>query len=256
MIVQCPACRALVTVSTLVKLDDEDGVARVGVPCVECGATSPLVVDDARPREGSSERARPSTPSRTPGVESSVTETSRESASAQSDGAPAPTSTSLAPSIASALARVLDDADRALTSAEPDARREIGRIRTQIVDGLHALGERWESKDAHKVVVGEAARQGELAFLGQCYRAITLARPDDKGAVVGRDLVLAHAMATMSATSGDGDQLQATAKKVRAVAMVLGALALAATLAFLVKSVGATIAEFGLDGAPSSDTHE
>jgi len=265
VIVQCPACRALVAVTALVKLDDDGGAPHVGVPCAECGAISPLVVGPAAAMAASASpsSSAPLAPAVPPPASVHASAPTPTTPGAANDDAAAPSTppstsppSSLAPPIAPTLARVLDEATRALASAESDVQAAAARARTSLVDGLTALGDRWESKDAHKALVGEAARQGELAFLGQCYRAISLARPDDKGAVVGRDLVLAHAMATMSTSVGDSDALLATAKKVRTVAVVLGAIALVATLAFLIKSVGESIAELGLGGASSSGAPE
>lgn len=251
MIVQCPACRALVGVTAFVRVtDDESGTSHAGIRCSECHATTTLPFADTSD-EGAPSRAAPSSSSRVVVVEASesrapASEGDSAVAPATKEGTAAPTG-ALHHVVVRALSTVLVDVTPTSADAgdEGDGGADPGSFaplvdatRKRLVDALLALGDRWEQKDAHKGIVGEAARVDELAFLGQCYRAVVLAKPNDVGATAGRDLVIAHAMATMSGGVRESDGVVVAAKQVKVFALAAAAVILFIAVAFMLRHMG------------------
>jgi len=275
LIVQCPACRALVRVTELVRAADDDGEGtflHAGFVCSDCRVTTflPLL---AAPRLAETAGEHPVVSRVAKDLHAPVDAVSVDGPARTDEGKTAAVDEPVAAPTTSAhetasVARPFDTIARALsvlldenrrsdvsTTAGADGETEVLEARPhdarqRLVDALLALGDRWDSKDAHKGVVGEATRSDELAFLGQCYRAVIVARPDDKGATVGRELVLAHAMATMNTGQRDGDDLMATAKRMKAAAIAVGVIFLVVALAFMLRHMTAALTE--LNGAAAS----
>lgn len=166
MIVQCPACRALVDVASA-SVDVEQ--RRAGLQCSACGAVTWL------------------------GEGAPVVDTSA------SAPAPSPPVAATAPLVSAAPVSAPAASSQALSEEQQAA--IAGRVEAiDVVDAEElkadfiALLQQWDDEDAHKKMIQRGLLAGQLAVVGQGYRAVLEVREDDARAEQGRDRVLAAAM--------------------------------------------------------------
>lgn len=159
MIVQCPACRALVDVERAVV---DRGDPRAGLRCSACGVLTWLPAESedteeaptAAPRVGSKDA---------PGV---------------------------APEAATEVDPKLEEAVLGLPPTSP--------AEEAIVDGLRALLPRWHDAEAHRKLLQRAHAADSLPALGVRYRRVLEALPGDEPARRAQQEILGLALATFN----------------------------------------------------------
>ncbi|MBI1946098.1 MAG: hypothetical protein HYS27_10400 [Deltaproteobacteria bacterium] len=181
LIFQCPACRALVGAA---RAELQPG--RAGLRCAACGAVAWLpeagaageahVVDvEAEPRVAP--------PRELPAASGALV--------VAAPSAPAPATIMAGPFDAELRARL-----RERLAALPPS----GGAQEELAAAFVELLDTWQGEAAHKALLRRASAAGELAFVGQRYRAVLDVAPNDAAARRAQEEVLALAMATMSAT--------------------------------------------------------
>lgn len=213
LIAQCPNCRALVMVSAIV-VDGStasDGSPRAGLSCSACGAVSWL------PQLVSSSSSASSAPS-TAGLPSLA-----------SLSAPAP---ELVPAMlppSTALVMPAAPTTALATSFDPETLTKVrARFTIEPNEGQGHLADRfeklldgqWANEAEHKVLLKAAAAAGELAFVGNRYRAVLDVVRDEPRARAAQQELLTLAMATMS-TQRSNDALDKTPGSGKLVLAVL-----------------------------------
>lgn len=165
MIVQCPACRALVAVSSVVL-----GEGKAGVRCGECGEVSWLV--------GEQEQSH------------SQTEGQRQTESQRQTEGQSQTESQSQPQTQSLPL----EAVRERLSALP----EPGEGAAFVVEGFEGLLGCWDDHAEHKKLVQQASLAGQLPALGVRYRAVLEVCRDEPMARRAQQEILALAMATLA----------------------------------------------------------
>jgi hypothetical protein len=220
LIAQCPNCRALVMVSAIV-VDGStasDGSPRAGLSCSACGAVSwlPQLVS-------SSSAALSSSSSAVSTALPSLASLAAPSSTPELVPAMLPPSTALVMPAAptTALAASFDPETltkvRARFTIEPnEGQGHLAERFEKLLDG------QWANEAEHKVLLKAAAAAGELAFVGNRYRAVLDVVRDEPRARAAQQELLTLAMATMSTQrSNDAlDKSPGSGKLVLAVLVV------------------------------------
>lgn len=215
LIFQCPTCRALVGAS---QVQVQPG--RAGLACAACGATAWL--PDAAHGSARVVDVEPTVaPAPPPGLPSPST-----AMVLAPPTAPAPMTTSTAASTLDADVRAR--VRRQLTELPPqnDAQHELAAAFDTLLDA-------WPGEPAHKALLKRASGAGELAFVGQRYRAVLEAAPGEPAARRAQEEVLTLAMAAMAATRDLGalvDDKAAKGKRQALYATIIAAAFLAVVL--------------------------
>jgi hypothetical protein len=205
LVFQCPSCRALVGAVAA-----ELQAGRAGLRCEACGAVAWLP-DSARTGEARvvdvEPAARAAAPRELP--PSSVALVVASPATPVSSGATGAFS-------ADALARLRER----LASMPPpsDPQRDLAAAFERL------LGT-WEGEAGHKELLKRASGKGELAFIGQRYRAVLDVVPNDAAARRAQGEILTLAMGALSATRDLGAIANDPATRVRRRNLVLSVLA-------------------------------
>lgn len=205
LIYQCPACRALVGVDRA-----ELQPTRAGLHCEACGAVAWL--PDAQSR--SEARVVDVEPTARPTAPRELLPSAGALVVAAPSAPAAPTGE--ARFGADTLARLRDKLASLPAPTEPQ--RELA------TDFEQLLGS-WEGEAGHKALLKRASSAGELAFIGQRYRAVLDIVPQDERARRAQGEVLTLAMAAMSATRDLGalaiDPAEKTRRRTLAASLVL-----------------------------------
>ena len=175
MIVQCPACRALVVVERLLRADDDE--ARAGLRCSACGEVSwlPLVHAQEAPDEVEPEQA-PEEAAPLPPV------------AAQNERAQQPAGTKGTGMSAHDIDRVIEEIAQLAEVAEEEE---------DLAEAFIELLDQWDDEAQHKKLIKRAALEDRLAFVGLRYRAVLTVRPDDPVATRAQEEILVSAMSTL-----------------------------------------------------------
>lgn len=184
MIVQCPACRALVDVRTVSVEAD-----RAGLRCSACEVTSWLPAAEAPDDVGAQAAAEPDNGATPQGDTHAVSAPPPPSSPPPgSPPSPPPTAVPAPAGLRAALARL-----------------EVAEAGEPIRQDLIALLDRWDDEASHKALIQRASLSDSLAVVGQGYRVVLEHRKDDAMAVRGRDLVLTTAMASLTPSNDAGE---------------------------------------------------
>lgn len=200
LIFQCPACRALVG-ATRAELQP----GRAGLRCEACGAVAWLQESGSR-------------------VDAQVVDVEPPPRTAPARELP-PTSGALVvapPSAPSAPASqrpfgadVRDRVRVRLESLPPPLDSQL-----ELAAGFELLLDSWHGDAAHKAMLKRASGCGELAFIGQRYRAVLDVVPDDPAARRAQQEILTLAVGALSATRDLGALGEDSAGKTRRRALV------------------------------------
>lgn len=213
LIAQCPNCRALVMVSAIV-VDGStasDGSPRAGLSCSACGAVSWL------PQLVSSSSSASSAPS-TAGLPSLA---SLSAPAPELVPAMLPPSTALVMPAAPTTALAASFDPETLTKVRARFTIEPNEGQGHLADRFEKLLDgQWANEAEHKVLLKAAAAAGELAFVGNRYRAVLDVVRDEPRARAAQQELLTLAMATMS-TQRSNDALDKTPGSGKLVLAVL-----------------------------------
>lgn len=200
MIVQCPACRALVDVSAATIDGDQ---RRAGLTCSACGAVTWLG-EGAPVVEGGRSVTAPSTPSTS--KEAATPAVAPGAASVERPGADAP-----------------DDLEALKAAVEAIDVVDAEETKAAFIE---LLG-RWHDDDAHKKVIQRGLLAGQLAVVGQGYRAVLEQRGEDTMSAKGRDRVLASAMTQLKDLPREDITAGSSKKVINAIAIAASVLVMA-----------------------------
>jgi len=235
LIAQCPNCRALVMVSAIV-VDGStasDGSPRAGLSCSACGAVSwlPQLASSSSAASSSPSSAASSSPATAglPSLASLSTPPTDLLAPPSSSSAPELVPAQLPPS--TALVMPAAPTTALASSFDPETLTKVrARFTIEPNEGQGHLAERfeklldgqWANEAEHKVLLKAAAAAGELAFVGNRYRAVLDVVRDEPRARAAQQELLTLAMATMSSQrSSDAlDKSPGSGKLVLAVLVV------------------------------------
>lgn len=191
MIVQCPACRALVAVEQVTLEPD-----RAGLVCGACGevswlmarglaATSPIAEADAPGAPGPPAPTGPPQTLATPTLEASPTKPY------------APPTTSAPAALATRALAAPEPALPLAAVRERLAALEPGADDDAVAEGFLALLSSWQDEAAHKRLLQQAAASGQLGALGLRYRAVLESAPEEPRAKKAQTEILTLAMASL-----------------------------------------------------------
>ena len=273
MIIQCPSCRALVSIDHALSLEDRQ---QVGLRCPECGVVNALQLHGTPVQD---QKSFPSSAHPAPEDHAAVATPmapllerafSDPLAPSSGDGNPprsewtnvvmpaagGPSMIPPAESIVTPPSEVPFSGDplppssgaekNALTgsgsAADPirDAIASVGPVddaSRPVVDALLALVPSWDDLDAHKKLVRRAALEEQLAPLGVRYRAVMQVRPDDATSKAAQEEILAQALVRMKSAPGGSNQDLERGKMVTKVAMAVVALLMGGAIWFMVASM-------------------
>ncbi|MCC7072837.1 MAG: hypothetical protein IT383_16030 [Deltaproteobacteria bacterium] len=182
LVFQCPACRALVGVT---HAQVQGG--RAGLSCAACGAVAWL--PEATQGSARVVDVEPA-PHAAPPRELPAANGALVLAPPTAPMSAAPTTPELA------LDAELRTRVRHRLAELPAA----SAAQQELAAAFAMLLEAWNREAAHKAMLQRASGAGELAFVGQHYRAVLEAAPGDPIARRAQDEILSLAMATMTAT--------------------------------------------------------
>lgn len=195
IIAQCPACRALMGVSTVVVDGSRNagGIPRAGLPCSACGAVAWLPLSTGVTVTSSSGLAAlPAATTMSLPPPDAVPLTVPVVIEPATTPAPPPATMS------TAMVTAFDDATldkiRARLALTTPAESQIALA--ERFESL--LTSRWQTETEHKGLLKMAAAAGELAFVGGRYRAVLDVVREEPRARAAQAELLTMAMATMS----------------------------------------------------------
>lgn len=179
LIFQCPACRALVGAA---RVELQPG--RAGLRCEACGSVAWLPESAG----GTEARVVDVEPAPRAQVTRELPPASGGALVVAAPSAPAPPVSTFGTELRERIRQRL-----ASKAAPIDRQRELAADFDRLLDA-------WHGEDAHKALLKRASRDGELAFVGQCYRAVLDVAPNDAGARRAQGEILTLAVGALSAT--------------------------------------------------------
>ncbi len=222
VIFQCAACRAL-AVADSIRVDGD----RAGLACTACGAITMLpvahrggarvVVDAESPRPAPPPKELPAPSSLAPAGQVAVR-----------DGG-------------------LDGAARERVAARVARLPPVAEQQETLAAGFDKLLARWDDAAEHKRLLKSAAIAGELAFMGQRYRAVLEEVPGDAAAKTAQNEIMTLAMASLTARKDLGAPEKSAGQRTQWIAAAVLAVVFAAVTLWLLPKLlppdqdGATI---------------
>ena len=211
MIVQCPACKALVEVGTVtLKTDtadaDSPGERAAGLTCPACDVTTWLF--ENRPKSAAED--------------ATVTMVHRP---AQLPPKTDRASTDGALDVATIRGRIMELSDEDSESA------------SAIADLFDDLLDDWYDDQKHSALLERAALAEALAMIGARYRIVVETHPDEQRAIAARERIMQRAMLTLSASRDADGESPRKAHLFKLVLWVVAGLLLAGSLAVFARTL-------------------